>query len=345
MINGLIIPCYNESTRLDIKSFVTYAAENKHNILCFVNDGSSDATRATLAEIKSLEHENVLVYNVSENCGKAKAVQLGALHLYHTTMVSTIGFIDADLSTDFKDYEKLVYHMKINKSLKVIYGSRANDGTNKIKRDFVRGMISKVIRYIILCITRLNIKDTQCGAKVFRREVIPAIFDREFKTRWLFDVEILLRLKRVFTLKRFREIFIEKPLDNWVHMDGSKLGMKDAIQIPLSLIRIGWIYNIKEPFKSGIVDPVKVVTLRLAGLRLFQVVMFLLFTILVSSMLLGYVKTDQPSAFALLLPFGVYLMASMKGMIKRLRNSHIYMNWRWIKGYINMYKRRFLIKD
>ncbi len=255
MSNGIIIPCYNESSRLNLKSFVDHAAQNKHNILCFVNDGSSDATRETLAEIKALEHENVHIFNLEENCGKAKAVQQGALYLYNQTSVKTIGFIDADLSTDFQNYADLLWTMKTNKNLKVIYGSRATTSENEIRRDRIRSIISAIIRTIIFFITRLKIQDTQCGAKVFDRALIPTLFKEEFQTRWLFDVEILLRLKKKVTLKYFRKIFLEKPLMRWVHMDGSKLGMKDALSIPASLLTIGWIYNIYRPIRSNIIRP------------------------------------------------------------------------------------------
>ncbi|MEL7004506.1 MAG: glycosyltransferase, partial [Bacteroidota bacterium] len=299
------------------------------------------ATRGTLAEIKNLEHENVLVYNVNENCGKAKAVQLGAMHLYNTTDVTTIGFIDADLSTDFHDYDRLVYQMKVNESLKVIYGSRASDGQNKIERDLIRGIISKGIRYIILCITRLNIEDTQCGAKVFRREIMPDIFNSDFKTRWLFDVEILLRLKRKFTLTQFREIFMEKPLENWVHMDGSKLGMKDAIKIPLSLLRIGWIYNILYPIKKTLYEPLKAVFRLVKDSTTFKVSMSFLGIISMLLLVAGQLYDGLGVfGFCMLIFTFTYFVKTLFTGLKALVKNNWNKKWLWIKAYINTYKRK-----
>ena len=262
MTHGIVIPCYNESSRLDIDSFLDYAAGNKGTHICFVNDGSSDATRTTLAKIKNLEFDNVHIFNLQENSGKAQAVKQGALYLYNETEVDTIGFIDADLSTDFNDYHHLVQALDQDKDLRVIYGSRAKSEDNNIERNAVRGLISRVIRYIIFCITRLDIQDTQCGAKVFRSDYVPHIFQQDFKTRWLFDVEILLRLKAWLGLEKFKSVFLEKPLNNWVHMDGSKLGLKDAISIPLSLARIWGIYDLRPslsrafaPFKTKVLRP------------------------------------------------------------------------------------------
>ncbi len=278
MTHGIVIPCYNESSRLDIDSFLDYAADNKETNICFVNDGSSDATRATLAKIKNLEYDNVHIFNLQENSGKAQAVKEGALYLYEETTVDTIGFIDADLSTDFNDYHDLLRALDEDKNLRVIYGSRAKSEENNIERNAVRGLISSVIRLIIFCITRLNIEDTQCGAKVFHRKLVPDIFKQSFRTRWLFDVEILLRLKRLLGLEYFKSIFLEKPLKNWVHMEGSKLGLKDAVSIPMSLLRIWCIYDLKPaissavaPLKTNIFIPLKRSIAKLMARRTVQV--------------------------------------------------------------------------
>ena len=332
MSNGIIIPCYNESSRLDLKSFIEYAENNKHNILCFVNDGSSDTTRETLAKIKSLEHENVHIYNLTKNSGKAKAVQQGALYLYNETSVKTIGFIDADLSTDFQDYADLLWAMKTNKNLKVIYGSRAATGENEIKRDGIRSIISAVIRLIIFCITRLKIQDTQCGAKVFERALIPTLFNEEFKTRWLFDVEILLRLKKEVTIKRFRHIFLEKPLTRWVHMDGSKLGMKDALSIPASLIKIGLIYNIYRPIHERIITPLKMsycIVLRVPGLRALSVGLILVCLIFGDD-------ADQNVAKFFLAAFNIPSVATLFLYTLRMLKSKLVDNlkWLWMKARV-----------
>lgn len=335
MSHGIIIPCYNESSRLKLKSFIDYAKNNKHVILCFVNDGSSDATRETLAEIKSLEHENVHIFNLAENSGKAKAVQQGALYLYNQTRVNTIGFIDADLSTDFEDYADLLRTMKSNKELKVIYGSRATNGENKIERDGLRSIISMVIRMIILCITRLKIEDTQCGAKVFKRELIPTLFSSEFKTRWLFDVEVLLRLKRTVTIDKFRRLFLEKPLTRWVHMDGSKLGMKDALSIPMSLLKIGWIYNIYYPISRISREPVKLLIMRILQNAMLKLLSTATLLITVSYSLYTQITPDAGVMLFNFITFLTLFTLLIEHIRSRLTKS---LRWLWIKAY---FKRHF----
>lgn len=241
MKHGIVIPCYNESSRMDLDEFIKYAQKDKDVTLCLVNDGSSDPTRSTLADIKNLVHDNVYVVHVEENGGKANAVRQGALFLYRETMVHTVGFLDADLSTSFEEYKDLVAEMEESSyRLQVVFGSRNMGGESNIERNPLRKLVSDMIRVLIYMITRLKIADTQCGAKVFSRKLIPVIYSTSFFSRWLFDVEILLRLKKAIGKNSFLQIFKEKPLKEWVHMEGSKLGLKDSVMIPWNLIQI-WL--------------------------------------------------------------------------------------------------------
>ncbi|MGB3468030.1 MAG: glycosyltransferase [Cyclobacteriaceae bacterium] len=246
-VHGIVIPCYNESSRLDLNTFIEFAKLHKGSILCFVNDGSADDTRATLASIKNFVHDNVYICEVLENAGKAEAVRKGSLFLYNETAADTIGFLDADLSTGFEEYHELIDAMKNNSGKSVVFGSRnMKSHSANIERNPVRKLLSEVIRLLIFCIIRVKIYDSQCGAKVFKRHIIPNIYDHTFCSRWLFDVEIILRMRKWLGKRQFVEIFLEKPLKNWVHMDGSKLGLKDSIMIPASLSRIWINYEYKS---------------------------------------------------------------------------------------------------
>ena len=250
MKHGIVIPCYNESSRLDLTTFIDFARRRKDTTLCFVNDGSADMTRSTLAEIKNLVHDNTFVFHIELNGGKANAVRQGALFLFEETEVDTIGFIDADLSTSFEDYDDLIVEMEAINKLKVVFGSRNMGGAESaIERNPIRKILSNIVKVMIYMITRLRIADTQCGAKTFKRELIPIIYRKTFISRWLFDVEILLRLKKEFGKPDFLRIFKEKPLKKWIHMEGSKINWKDTISIPLSLTKIWIAYELKPAFK------------------------------------------------------------------------------------------------
>jgi hypothetical protein len=57
--------------------------------------------------------------------------------------------------------------------------------------------------------------DSQCGAKVFRIAVAARCFRDPFVTRWLFDLEVLLRLRDAAVL--------EYPLREWRDVAGGKM--------------------------------------------------------------------------------------------------------------------------
>ncbi len=74
----LVIPCYNEASRLDTDTFARFGAEHDDSRFLFVNDGSRDATREVLTGLAGrLSATNVL--SLSANGGKAEAVRTGIL--------------------------------------------------------------------------------------------------------------------------------------------------------------------------------------------------------------------------------------------------------------------------
>ncbi len=239
MKTGIIIPCYNEEKRLDTKAFLSFLNDNSNYHLCFVNDGSKDNTLKVLHSIKLQSPTSVSIVDVKNNSGKATAVRAGARFLYSRQEIDIIGFMDADLSTDFRDFKDLVKTLKTEGKL-VVFGSRNALGSGTIERNFLRSMFSKFVKQFILLILGLPIRDTQCGAKVFKKEIVPVVYNNAFVSRWLFDVEIFLRLKEYLGKENTMGKIFEQPLMRWVHVDDSKLGMKDALQIPINLTKI-WL--------------------------------------------------------------------------------------------------------
>ena len=74
----VVVPCYNEAARLDIKAFAAFTARADAQFL-FVNDGSSDETLGVLRELESLCPARIRVLSLASNLGKAEAVRLGLL--------------------------------------------------------------------------------------------------------------------------------------------------------------------------------------------------------------------------------------------------------------------------
>ena len=82
-----------------------------------------------------------------------------------------------------------------------------------------------------------------CGAKLFRAGVVPLFFTDPFLTRWLFDLEMLARLRNgrgISAVERTREV----PLGRWEEVGGSKLAVTEMVNVPLELLKIRSHYNV-----------------------------------------------------------------------------------------------------
>lgn len=246
MKTGIIIPCYNESKRLNTEAFLQFSIKNQDYHLCFVNDGSKDNTIQVLENLRIQNPNGISIIDIKKNIGKAGAVRAGSRYLFTRNDIDAIGFMDADLSTDFRDFKELVKTLKTENKI-MVFGSRKS-GNDGIKRNATRGILSKIVKGFILLILGLPITDTQCGAKVFKKDVVPTLFEKAFVSRWLFDVEIFLRLKKQMGSKNIMNSIFEQPLMRWVHMEDSKLGLKDSVKIPMKLMQIWFAYNTPQLF-------------------------------------------------------------------------------------------------
>ena len=242
---GVVIPCYNEEERLLSDEFLTYIDKNSGYHLCFVNDGSKDKTLEVLHQLQKGREDFITVYDCEKNGGKAEAVRLGMLHMAKKEDLDYIGFLDADLSTDLADFDDLVKIIETS-DFKIVSGSRiARMGAN-ITKESARKIISLTINFIIRKILSMDFKDTQCGAKIFHKDVINIAFKEKFVTQWIFDVEIFKRMTIHFGLKKAKAMLCEQPLKRWIHADGSKLSMKDSVKIVGQLAQIAWVYRSKK---------------------------------------------------------------------------------------------------
>lgn len=234
---GIVIPCYNEADRIDLKSYEAFAAAESSYHICFVNDGSTDNTAEVLSAFCGSNSTQFSLLNLDVNKGKGEAVRAGLLALKSRNEFETIGFLDADLATSLQEYKKLNTAL-LTSSYQAVFGSRMKKMGSNIDRSLKRHLIGRFFATLISASIDMAFYDTQCGAKVFRPEVLEGIIEKEFLTKWLFDVEILIRLKQKLGKEKIGSLILEKPLDAWTEMGDSKITKSDIVRIPLDLLRI-----------------------------------------------------------------------------------------------------------
>ena len=232
----VVIPCYNEESRLPVPAFLAFLQWAPDTRLLFVNDGSTDRTADILDQLVSQAPGRCAVLHLSRNGGKAEAVRQGLL--VAAQQVSCVGFWDADLATALEviaDFERVLNRRG---ELQAVVGSRVPLAGHRIERSFFRRCLGSVFAILGAVLFPLGLRDTQCGAKLFR--VTPAFLETlitPFQTRWLFDIELLLRLQ-ASSGRSVRQTVYELPLDEWRDVAGSKLRRRDIVRIVKELMII-----------------------------------------------------------------------------------------------------------
>jgi len=182
--------------------------------------------------------DRVMVLPVEVNGGKAEAVRQGVLHVSRASRSELIGYWDADLSTPLSELAGMISVFEHQPASRFVMGSRVRRLGSKIKRRAIRRYLGRVFSTLASVILDLPIYDSQCGAKLFRRELAEVLFAERFMTRWLFDVEILARLIGQFGQEEVRRTTVEVPLSAWREVGGSKLRVAHMLEAPFELLKI-----------------------------------------------------------------------------------------------------------
>lgn len=188
---SLVIPAYNEQWRIG----PTLQALNAHVGNWFrceflvVDDGSEDATARVAQE--SIVHCNCLrVVRWEKNQGKGAAVRAGILQ----AAGKSIFVVDADLPYRLDAFDKALQLLESGADL--VIGSREHpeseiDPSYPRYRRFAGRFFSRIVNWEV----PVQILDTQCGFKVFRKRVARTLFEPLQTRRYAYDIEVLLRAR------------------------------------------------------------------------------------------------------------------------------------------------------
>jgi len=113
----------------------------------------------------------------------------------------------------------------------VIASRRLKTSKILVKQPIKRRIASKCFNIFVRILFGLPFKDTQCGAKVFKREAILDIINDLETGGFEIDVEILWRLKNN------GYIIIEYPI-TWKHSEGSKFNLNQSTSMLTSLLKM-----------------------------------------------------------------------------------------------------------
>ena len=231
----LLIPAYNEEERIgpvlrDYARFFTREFHADFEIVVVLN-GCVDNTLGVVQEV-SRDYPCVRYIEFKAPIGKGGALIEG---LKLAPAADLIGYVDADGATAPEAFFDLV---KNAGRADCVIASRWMDGavihqTQTNKRQFA----SRIFHLIVQCLFWMNIKDTQCGAKVMRRQVVETVHPSLRIADMAFDINLL------YCIKRAGFKILEMPTV-WTDKMGSKVVLgKTSLTMLLSVIRVRLIYS------------------------------------------------------------------------------------------------------
>jgi hypothetical protein len=191
------------------------------------------------------DYPNVAALEFPEPIGKGGALIEG---LKLAPLGDLIGYVDADGATTPRAFHELVNQTK---RADCVIASRWLPGavlhqSQPGRRQFA----SRVFHMIVQTLFWMHIRDTQCGAKVMRRQAVEKIHPSLRITDMAFDINLL------FVLKRNGFTVLEEPTE-WTDKAGSKVALgKTSLSMLLSIIRLRLVYS---PFHGvlGFMRPVE----------------------------------------------------------------------------------------
>ena len=231
---SIVIPARNEGERLEktLQAYGEFFSEVKdpNEILVVVND-SKDNTLEVVQKYKK-KFPSIRYLNLTLG-GKGFAILEGFIH----SKGDYIGFVDADMSTLPEDFYDL--YKNIGDYGGIIASRCLKD--SKTKRTFGKYVRSLGFNYLVRGLFLSNFRDTQCGAKIFRRGAILPLIPKVTSIKWAFDVNLLYLLnKSGYKIKEHPTI--------WEDREGSNIEnfLKVPIQMAAGVIRLRLLYS---PFK------------------------------------------------------------------------------------------------
>lgn len=231
----LLIPAYNEEGRIEpvLRDYAHYFQEHysgKFQLVVVLN-GCRDNTLGVVQRVAA-DFPSITWREFKEPIGKGGALIEG---LKLAPMADLIGYVDADGATPPHAFHDLVKRID---AAECVIGSRWLPGAvlhqeQSNKRQFASRVFHKIVQLLFW----MDIRDTQCGAKVMRREAVEKIHSSLRIADMAFDINLLYSLKHA----GFR--ILEVPTE-WTDKVGSKVTLgRTSLTMFLSVIRIRLIYS------------------------------------------------------------------------------------------------------
>ena len=147
-----------------------------------VCDGSTDGTARRAAAV---EDARVTILRYPVNVGKGHSILYGLSN----ARGRIVGWLDADLDIGPEVIIAAAAEFEAF-SIDAVVGSKRHPDSNVVY-PWVRRLYSWGYQFVVRALFRVRVRDTQVGAKLFRREMIETVSPLLLIKRFAFDLEVL----------------------------------------------------------------------------------------------------------------------------------------------------------
>lgn len=232
----IIVPCYNEYNRLPLSEITEFLEKEPNATLFFIDDASTDNTIDRLLTLEKAFPAKVLKLSNRENLGKAESIRSAVLYCLNHNIGENFAYLDADLATSLEECNSYLPYLQDGKGF--VFASRILKIGSIVERKFSRFISGRIIASFISNILDIKVYDTQCGCKLFTKEIAILAFQKPFISKWLFDVEIFSRILVHYGKPTALELMDEIPVKQWIDKGDSKVKLSYFFRLWVDLYRI-----------------------------------------------------------------------------------------------------------
>jgi glycosyltransferase involved in cell wall biosynthesis len=240
---SIVIPAYKEAHKIarDVAAADAFLRSRRGDgEIIVVDDGSGDGTADAARELQN-QFPSLGVVTYERNRGKGYAVAQGVAQARGDVMM----FADAGLCVPYEIATLGLTMLELD-MCDIAHGSRRMRGSVLRAQPLYRRLGSQGYKYVVhgLMGVPTFISDTQCGFKMYRREVARELYSELVTDGFMFDVEIILRALR----KRYR--ILEFPV-LWSNDEDTRYDpIKGTLRNFRELARIRWALATEKPSAS-----------------------------------------------------------------------------------------------
>ena len=183
------MPMYNAKNIVENLKEVTRTISKieKNYEIILVNDGS---TNKCYDEAKKFRHKKIRRVGYKKNKGKGYAIKYG----FNFARGEYIVFLDSGGDLDADQIKNFIKIMDKNKA-DIVIGSKRHP-ESKVHFPLLRRIMSRTYQALNRILFNLDVKDTQVGLKLLKRDVLEEIMPKIAIKRFAFDLELLVLAKK-----------------------------------------------------------------------------------------------------------------------------------------------------